>query len=212
MQLVRPEVRRIEIPAVEWIGVDVLLVGLSPLIVNNFDEKSKQQMADAQSGAPRQRRSPKVAKECYERARVRNSKGQDCVPALWIKCATVDAARYVEGIKMTELRGAVQVVGELLPIKYGKLRMRCDTVRNANGIADLRYRPEYTDWSVQATIRFRDNILTLGSLINLMNNAGQCVGLAERRPAQNGDSFGMFEVRQVDSDRARTGQARKVRR
>ena len=97
---------------------------------------------------------------------------------------------------MTELRGSLHVVGDMLPIEYKSMGQRCDPVRLRTG-ADLRYRPEYTDWSVRATVRFRENILTLGSVINLMNNAGQCVGLGERRMAQNGDSFGMFEVKQA---------------
>ncbi len=197
MQLVRPEVRKIEIPAVEWTSVDIMIVGLTPLIINNFDSKTLQEIEDAQGGEARQRRSPKIIKDCFERARIRDEKGNDCICALWIKCAAVDAARYVQGITMTELRGGLRVIGDLLPIKYKSMRMRRDPVRLKGGGADLRYRPEYTEWSARTTVRFRENVLTLGSVINLLNNAGQCVGLGEKRPAQNGDSFGLFEVRQV---------------
>ena len=184
----------IEIPAVEWSRVNLMLRGINPLIVNNFDEKTKQQMADKQQGTARNKKAPKDPKDCYERARLRDGRGRDCVAALWIKCAGVKAARYVDGLKMTELRGAFYVEDNLLPIKFKKLRMRCDSVRNQGGVADLRYRPEYTDWSVDITVRFRPDMITPDSLVNLLNNAGQSIGLCERRPGQNGDTFGMFEV------------------
>ncbi|HEY3496026.1 MAG TPA: hypothetical protein VGK73_15115 [Polyangiaceae bacterium] len=180
----------------------VTLVGLTPLIVNNFDEKTRQQMADNQAGVARNRRSPKVAKECYERARLRDGKGKDCVRALWIKCACVDAARFAEGVKMTHLRGALRVQGDMLPLRFKKMRMRCDPVRNANGGADLRYRPEYEGWSVDLLVSYRENMITPDSVLNLLNNAGQSIGLCERRPGQNGDTFGMFEV-QISKTRRR---------
>lgn len=184
----------LEIPAVQWQRVNVTLVGMTPLIVNNFDEKTKQQMADAQGGVARNKREAKDPKDHYERARLRDTKGKDCVRALWIKCAGVAAARFVEGLQMTKLRGAFYVEGDMLPIRYKAIRMRCDSVRNANGGADLRYRPEYTDWSVDIVVRFRPDTITPDSAINILNNAGQSVGLCERRPGQNGDSYGMFEV------------------
>ncbi len=200
----KAEIRKIEIPSVQWSKVDVTLVGLTPLIVHNFDEKTKQMMADAQGGAARQKRAPKDPKECYERARLRDSRGNDCIRALWIKCACVSAARFVEGVKMTELRGALRIDGDLLTIKYKKLLQRCDSVRNQSGVADLRYRPEYQGWSVQCSVLFRENMLTMGSVVNLLNNAGQSIGLCERRPGQNGDSFGMFEVQQTRGAKRKT--------
>jgi hypothetical protein len=174
--------------------VSLSLVGTTQLIVNNFDEKTKQQMADAQGGKARNKKAPKDPDDCYERARLRDTRGKDCIRALWIKCAGVKAARYVDGLKMTELRGAFYVEGDMLPLQYKKIRMRCDSVRNQGGVADLRYRPEYTDWSVDITVRYRPDMITPDSVVNLLNNAGQSIGLCERRPGQNGDSFGMFEV------------------
>lgn len=185
---------KIVIPAVEWVTVNVTLRGTAPLIVNNFDTKSQQQMEDAQKGKASNKRPPKDPDECYERARLRDQKGRDCVSALWIKCACVDSARYVHGVKMTELRGALFIEGELLPLKFKSVRQRRDTVRNANGVADLRYRPEYTDWSVDVAVKYRPDMLTPESVMNLLNNAGQSIGLCERRPAQNGDHYGTFEV------------------
>lgn len=184
----------VEIPKVEWEKVPVRLVGKTPLIVNNFDEKTKQQMADAQQGTARNARAPKNPDELYNRARLRDGKGKDCVRALWIKCAGVAAARFVEGLQMTKLRGAFYVEGDMIPLNYKKVEMRCDSVRNANGGADLRYRPEYTEWYVDIVVSYRKDTITPDSVFNLLNNAGQSIGLCERRPGQNGDTFGMFEV------------------
>lgn len=193
---------RITIPAVEWTRIRVTLVGITPLIVNNFDEKTRQIIEDRQGGKAAHKRPPKDPKECYERARLRDTRGKDCIRALWIKCACVDAARFAEGVKMTHLRGAVRVEGDMLQLKFKKLRMRCDPVRNANGGADLRYRPEYESWSVECTVSYRENMITPESVLNLLNNAGQSIGLCEKRPGQNGDTFGMFEVQAQRGRRA----------
>ena len=159
--------------AVEWRRAELTLRGVTPLVVASFDRSKK---------------APKEPKECYEQARLRDSRGRDCVAASWIKCAWLAAARYVEGLKQAELRAAFFIEGDLLPIKYKKRRMRCDSFRMPSGVVE-RYRPEYTDWSVDIAVRFRPDMTTADSLVNLLNNAGQSIGLCARRP-----EHGMFEV------------------
>jgi hypothetical protein len=191
----KKNVVKIEIPPLKWDRMKLRLVGASPLIIRNFDDKTKAEIAAKQAkeaAGPQAARDPEAD---FERARLLDAKGKDCVRALWIKCACVDAARFLN-VKMTELRGALFVEGDLLRIEYKKMRMRTDSVRVGGGTASLAYRPEYTEWAIPIVVRYRPELITPAGVINLLNNAGQSIGLGERRPAQNGDQFGMFEVEQ----------------
>lgn len=94
---------------------------------------------------------------------------------------------------MTVIRGALFVEGDLLPLKFKSCNMREDMVRVGMGTADLRYRPEYTDWSVDLTIEYNSNVLQAEQVLNLIRLAGFSVGICEWRPEKNGD-FGRFDI------------------
>jgi hypothetical protein len=105
----------------------------------------------------------------------------------------VAAARYADSMKMTHLRGAFFVIGDLIPIEYEKCIMREDPVRVGMGTADLRYRPEYTNWRCTLTIEFNARAISAEQLLHLVKIAGFSVGICEWRPERNGQ-FGRFEL------------------
>lgn len=73
--------------------------------------------------------------------------------------------------------------------------MRRDVVR-LSGIdkpADLRYRGQVSNWSMEFIIRFNADVLAPEWVMNLLNTAGFACGLGEWRPERNGAS-GTFEV------------------
>lgn len=181
--------------------------GISSLIVNNWSEKAKQEMRDKQMGKAKQKREPKDPKKCFVDAAYIDTRGVHCVPALAFKNAIVCAARFADDMKMTVLRGAIFVEGthrlkmpdgsagasDYLPIKSKPPIMREDMVRVGQGTADLRYRPEYHDWSVDLPIQFNQRVITLEQLVNLVKVAGFGVGICEWRPERNGQ-HGRFDV------------------
>ena len=71
--------------------------------------------------------------------------------------------------------------------------MRTDAVRIGMGTLDLRYRPEFQEWSVALRIRYNAAAISPEQIVNLYNVAGFAVGIAEWRPERDG-SNGMFEV------------------
>jgi hypothetical protein len=178
------------------------IVGTSPLIVHRFSEKAKRQMLDAMQG----RKSPKVSKDPqadYEGAFYRMADGAPGFPAIAFKSATIGGARFYSGVTMTELRqylffrGEVGEDGQQYVRIIGDPVMREDVVRVNRGGSDLRYRPQFTEWSTVLRVTYVTSALTRGSVLSLIDAGGLGVGVGEWRPEKKGD-FGTY---QVDPDR-----------
>jgi hypothetical protein len=187
---------------IERIDEEVILVpivGTSPLIVHNWSDKARRQMLDNMQN----RRSPKQPKDPqaeYEAAFYRTVDGYG-FPASGFKAATVGAARfYGKDVKMTELRQFIFIKGvfsdadrqALVPI-VGEAKMREDVVRVARGGTDLRYRPEFPEWSATLHVAFVKSCLDRNSVLSLIDAGGLGVGIGEWRPEKKGD-FGTFQI------------------
>jgi len=192
---------QVEISRIASETLSVPIVGTMPLIVHNFSEKAKRQMLDAQQG----RKTPKVARDPdteYEAAFYRTKDGYG-FPVTAFKAATVGAARfYGRDVKMVELRQFIFMHGEisdndpqaLVPI-YGEPRMREDVVRlgGPSRSADLRYRPEFPEWTTVLTVTYVKSSLSRGSVLSLIDAGGLGIGVGEWRPEKRGE-FGTFRI------------------
>ena len=70
--------------------------------------------------------------------------------------------------------------------------MREDTVRISMS-TDIRFRPEYRDWSMEFDVVFNSRAISPEQIVNLVNIAGFGIGIGEWRPERSGQ-FGMFHV------------------
>jgi hypothetical protein len=170
--------------------------GTSPLICHNWSEKARKEMRD------KQQRKAKVAKEAKDPERdyreslyyLPEHTADDPAygfPCIGFKAAMVRAGTY-QDLKMTFLRGAFHVIGELVRIE-GEPRMREDMVRVGMGVADIRYRGEFPQWETWLPIRYNARVISAEQIANLAQEAGFAVGVGEWRPERDG-SFGTFEV------------------
>lgn len=177
----------------------VPIIGVTPLIMNRFSEKAKRKMLDAMQGraAPKTVRDPQAD---YEAAFHRTATGYG-FPAVGFKLATVGAVRfYGKSIKMTEVRQFIFVHGEysdadtqaLVPIT-GEPKMREDVVRLSQASTDLRYRPEFPEWSATLRITYVTSCLARSSVLSLLDAGGMGVGVGEWRPEKNGE-FGCYRI------------------
>lgn len=180
------------VPAMELKTYVIGIVGDSPLIVHAWSQKAILEIEGKQQGKAKGKKEPRNPEQEYEAAFHRLPGGAPGFPTIAFKAAAVSAARQVDGLKMTFLRGAFHVVGELVEIQ-GMPEMRTDMVRIGMGTADVRYRPEFKEWSTQLKVRLNSRSLTLEQLLHLFNQAGFSVGVGEWRPERNG-SYGMFHV------------------
>lgn len=189
---------------IDKIGTETIrvpIIGTMPLIVHNFSEKSKRQMLDAQQGrkALKQVRDPKAE---YEAAFYRTKDGYG-FPVTAFKAATVGAARfYGKDVRMTELRQFLFMHGEISPNDpqalveiEGTPRMREDIVRlgGPSRSADLRYRPEFPDWSTNLAVTYVTSSLSRSSVLSLIDAGGLGIGVGEWRPEKRGE-FGTYKV------------------
>ena len=203
------------IPAIATTKVRFELIGTTELIVNNFSEKSKEEIRAKQQGRATGKREKKNPFEQFlgslyfmnDRQRF-PSKHMDIgdyigykpnmfgIPSPAFKNAMISACRYIDGVPMTLVTGALHVEEYLVPIRYKRLTMREDPVRVGkfpNKVADLRYRAEFSQWSCIVTVKFNSRIFNAAQIGNLLNHAGFHVGLCEWRMEKKG-RFGMFEV------------------
>lgn len=193
---------QVEIPGVAIGTMLVPILGTAPLVVHKFTSKAKRQMLDNMQG----RKSPKTAKnpeQDFQDARYRTDDGKDGFPVIGFKAATVSAARfYDKSVSMTMLRQALFFDAPFSRIEGQKLAvidyegdepiMREDVVRVGQG-TDLRYRPEYRNWSTVLKISFVESLLSRESVLSLVEAGGMGVGVGEWRVEKRGD-FGSFQI------------------
>ena len=184
-------------PRVETVQIEVQ--GTASLICHRWSEKAKKQMLDKQTKAARTAKTAKDPKKDFEDSLYRHPDGGYGFPSVAFKAAAVRAGTYSD-MKMTFLRGAFHVTGELVPIA-GEPTMREDMVRLQGTTADVRFRGEFKEWSATVPLQVNTSVLSIEQLANLFVIAGFAVGVGEWRPERNGQ-YGRFEVGGITAGRA----------
>jgi len=192
----------IEQPNILSVGLEV--TGTADLIQNKFSQKSVEQMLKKHMGISVQRESKKP-REVLEDATVYNLDKKVAMPPTGFKLAMISAATQVKGLKKTQLRTALFVQGNSIPITYREMVPRMDICRTSGigRVPDVRFRPSFQDWKARMIIQFSDT-LSVQTVVDLLNRAGQ-VGVGEWRPEKNG-TFGTFRVTRHISDPKELGE------
>lgn len=117
--------------------------------------------------------------------------------------AITGAARGGLDVKMTELRGAFYIEGatdfstpDLAEIVGPDPVMRRDMVKvgGMSKVADIRFRPEWKEWSIPLRMTYNKNgKYSLEQLLACFSYGGFVTGIGEWRPERDGQ-FGMYEV------------------
>lgn len=195
--------KKIEIPAINTLVVEVPIVGLSPgLICHAWPDKIKRQLAEIRSTD--QSTQPKQGKNSKKRAvrdfhqeyldslyPIDGEAGAYGFPAVAFKRAIVGACRQVSNLSMTLANRLVFVYGsdtskgtEVVRIN-GTPQSREDMVRlsGADRPADIRYRAEFVEWTATLTVEFNAAMISIEGVYNLIQNAGWSEGIGEQRPS-----------------------------
>lgn len=180
--------------------------GTSSLIVHKFSEKARKKIEDKQQQKATSAKEKRVPRDEYLAAfymiagKPETKNAKYGIPAAALKKAAVAACSFVQGTTKVFARGAFHVLEEdngmvELRSKSGP-RMREDTVRlsGPGNALDLRYRPEFKDWSCEFLIQYDATAISTEQIVNLFAVAGFSVGLHEWRPQKDG-SHGMFVVK-----------------
>jgi hypothetical protein len=184
------------------------LQGTAPYLQARFSEKAMRQMAEtmeAGSTAKKGRkREPRDFDADYRNAMHLTADGQHGIPAAAFRNCAIDACRMA-GFQMTKAKMSVFIVadafdavdGAPLVLLRGTPEPLSMAVRNASGVADLRMRPMWREWSVTLRVRFDADQFTAADVTNLFHRAGLQVGVGEGRPfskASNGLGYGTFSI------------------
>lgn len=179
--------------------------GISPLIVHKFDEKAKRMILESQQGKKKLKevRNPKEDYErCFYHMDLGDGQTHYGFPVVAFKSAAISAVRFYKdkGMTMTAMRQSIFVTGQITPADnkelveiHGEPHMREDEVRIGMGSADVRYRPEFREWSAELKVTFINTLIERGTVIDLFKSAGNFVGVGEYRPERNGTN-GRFAV------------------
>ena len=179
------------------------IVGISPLIMHNFDSKSKFQMKEngiIEAGMKQGGKKKNIAnpEEDYKNSIYHFSDGERCgFPAIAIKSAMVYAGYQIFKKPQTLTRAAIYVrpdEDELIEV-HGEHRIREDMVRvgTINKVASPRYRAEFPEWKMNVTIQYFADVISAEEVVKLLSAAGLASGLGEWRP-QKGGQMGMWRV------------------
>jgi hypothetical protein len=202
----------ITIAAPKFKTLTISIAGISPLMQLAFSEKARnmmmEKMAAGSTAKGKKVREARDFDEDMRQAQHRSVEGWVGIPASAFRNACIDACRMV-GYKMTyakmsifiEADGYDKVDGQpLVQLIAGEPEQTAMSVRNATGVADIRIRPMWREWSVNLRVRFDEDQFSVSDVVNLLTRAGMQVGIGEGRPfskQSNGMGYGMFDVKTV---------------
>lgn len=178
--------------------VSIPIVGISPLIVHAWSEKSKKMIADKQAGkAKNKKHDIRQPEEEYEAAKHISVSGWEGFPAAGFKASMIRGAKMI-GMVMKDTQTAFFINADCEETQlvriHGESRMRTDMVRVGMGASDIRYRPEYPDWYAELNIEFNEGIVSLDQIHQLVKAAGYGCGVGEMRPEKGKFNYGRFKL------------------
>ena len=190
----------VEIKEFDIQNIVIPITGMSPLIVNKFSNKAMQIILGGQMGLPKAKKHElKVPEEDFENAKHYSAHGWEGFPAAGFKAAMIRGAKMI-GMVMKDAQTGFFVKADdeetqLVRI-YGDSRMRQDMVRVGMGSADIRFRPEYPEWSANLTIEFNAGVISADQIYQLVKAAGYGCGIGEMRPEKGKFNYGRFTLTQ----------------
>lgn len=186
--------------------------GTAPYVQEKFSKKTEAEMKSKQQEGTtikKTKRAPKDFAQCFRDSQYR-PKGEawpnGALPATAFRSAMIDACRLVD-FKMTQGKQCVFVEHDgyeendytpLIRIMKGKPKQFEQTLKNANGSADIRVRAMWEPgWEAEVRIRYDADRVTVVDVSNLLVRAGIQVGIGAGRPASKfcaGCGWGTWEV------------------
>ena len=212
------ETTKVEIPAVALETIQVPIRGLDgPLVCHNWSVKAISAMLAKQMGSKLAGKQPKNPDENYRECLYHATDGGYGFPAVAFKAAMVRASKGINGMDMIGTRQMLFVVPDCeenrefsVPLKTGDVThriqtplvrligeptMRMDMVRLNGKTADVRFRAQFVAWEAVLTIRHLTDRITSQEVVNLVNLAGNTVGVGEGRPEKSSDmTWGRWQI------------------
>lgn len=190
----------------------------TPLVQNAFNEKIKNQIMEGMATAKADKkgksaRPPRDYMADFAAALHVSTDGWYGVPCSAFRNAMIDACRTVD-LPMTRAKMALFIIADgvdrgdgtpLTRLLVDEPKMFPAPVRNANGAVDIRIRGQWMTWAALVTLEFDADMISPASVVNLLDRAGNQVGIQEGRPFSpnsNGMNWGRFRVTTTNTEGA----------
>jgi hypothetical protein len=188
--------------------VRIDIKGTAPYMQFKFSEKARAIIRAKHEAGSRAKKGSKKGPRDFEAefvgAQYRSKvDGRNGINAACFRNAMISACRLC-GFKMTLAKLSVFVEADAYdpsgtPLVYieGRPVMDISPTRNATGVADLRARPRWDEWSVSVRVRYDADQFCEEEVINLMARVGAQGGIGEGRPdskSSAGLGYGLFTV------------------
>jgi len=166
--------------------------GTSPYVQNKFSGSKKEGMLRAQmssQGTKRGKKEPRDLDADFEGACHRTVTGEYGIPAPAFRSAMISACR-VAGLVMTKAKLSIFCIADdldeedgtpLVLLKAGEPERTHMHVRLESGVASIAVRPMWREWGADVKIRWDAKQFTQQDVLNLLERAGQQVGIGEGR-------------------------------
>lgn len=200
----------VAISAPNFRTVVVPIVGTAPYVQNKFSARAKEafrnKMLQGDTAKKGKKRQPRDFDADYEGAMHIAEEGWYGIPASAFRNGMISACRLV-GFRMTLAKLSVFIEADgfdkdeglpLVRIRSGEPKKVEMAVRNESGVADIRARPQWREWSADVRVKFDADLFTEADVGNLMLRLGQQVGVGAGRPDSResaGLGWGLFTIR-----------------
>lgn len=199
---------KIVVSAIDMRVVRFRVKGISMLVQQKFWKKAEV-MAQQEKGSTAKTKKNRVARDFqadFLKSAHKSKEGWYGVPAAAFRNACIDACRMV-GFKMTEAKMSIFVEADgydsddgqpLVRLIAGEPHRLDSAVRNSNKSIDIRARPAWHEWAFDLRIRYDAGQFTETDIANLVERAGQQVGIGEGRPFSKvsaGLGYGLFTIK-----------------
>lgn len=196
------------------------LVGETPLIMNRFSEKARQEML---LPAPKKNRAEKASSLKHDPiaefrgglylSRDTNAPTSIHFPTNAFHKAVGQAAIDIPGQAKSVMLRLTSVTTDTVHL-FGLPALFCRMVRSGgmSAVPDIRTRPIFPEWACTLEFQIVSNLVQERQVANLLAAAGTIVGMGDWRP-QKGGSYGRFRLATPDDPdfkRITEGQGREA--
>lgn len=199
-------IRQIVIVAPNFKSVELTIQGTAPFVSNNFSQEALDMMKGrtlAKTGT-NNKREPKDYTADYEGSKHVSVDGWLGISCSAFRNGAISACKIVD-FKMTRAKLSIFVrpdgfdkhSGEPLIRIIGEPRMAEHAVRLATGVASIKARAMFDEWSAKIVIDYDADQFGLTDIYNLFSRLGLQVGIGAGRPDSKnsaGMGWGTFRI------------------
>jgi hypothetical protein len=185
--------------------VQLVLIGITPLILNRMSEKSKGDLllpSGRKTSAEKQSSLKHDPLAEYRASAYTIPTGDALIGVMSsaIKGAMMTAALDLPGAKKAQIGRLVYVYGDYTPI-FGVPKLFMSVTRSAdmNRTPDIRTRAIVPEWAAVVSLSYVIPLLNATSIGNLISAAGITAGIGDWRPEKGKGIYGQFSISNADN-------------